>query len=300
MYGVKDIVNLFTDHFRKDEESNTYKLMQLFSNELQLLKAANDRIIAWRDIDNAEGKALDLIGRDLLKPRGTATDAQYRIMLKTKIAQNLADGTINGLINAIAYVLGVEKQQVKVVELWELLNEPASLAIEEIPLQTIYDANITTNQFEEILTSLVAGGVKLMLLASGLSDYLQYSSKPYAFITNPYICGRFRCARVEATTAASELEMSGMPYDFTENPRMTNRFNTERVDGVYVDTAFELGADPYAFDNEIKVTNRFSTDRVDGTESAVDVESSVNVYGYEQRTRTTGKFRTGQRQGGNK
>ncbi|MFD2867468.1 hypothetical protein ACFSY7_02990 [Kurthia populi] len=300
MYSVKQLVSLFTDHFRKDEESNTYKLMQLFSDELQLLEETNNRIIEWRSIDNAEGKVLDLIGQNVVQPRGTATDEVYRIMLKTKIARNLADGTLNGLITAIAYVLGVEKQQVKVVELWELLNEPAAMAIEEIPLQTIYDANITTDQFEEILTSLVAGGVKLMLLASGLSDYLQYSSKPYAFITNPYICGRFRCARVEATTAASELEMSGTPYSFIESPRMTNRFNTERVDGVYVDATFELGADPYAFDNEIKVTNRFSTDRVDGTESAVDVESSVNVYGYEQRTRTTGKFRTGQRQGGNK
>lgn len=296
MYSVKQLVSLFTDHFRKDEESNTYKLMQLFSDELQLLEETNNRIIEWRNIDNAEGKQLDLIGQNVVQPRGTATDEVYRIMLKTKIARNLADGTLNGLITAIAYVLGVEKQRVKVVELWELLNEPAAMAIEEIPLQTIHDANITTDQFEEILTSLVAGGVKLMLLASGLSDYLQYSSNSYAFITNPYICGRFRCARIEATTAAGKLEMSGAPYGFVENSRMTNRFGVERVDGTHVEVAFELDAEPYAFENEIKVTSHFDTGRNNKAGSA----TSANAYSYEQRTHTTGNFCAGQRQGGNK
>lgn len=165
MYDVKSIVRLFTDHFRKDPESNTYKLMQLFSSELELLKETNDRILDWRDIDQAEGAALDLIGRNLNQPRGGANDEKYRILLKTKVARNLANGTINNFIHAVAYTLGVPKSEVKVKEMWED-GFPATLAINLIPLDKIISAGFTSVEFEQLLETLVAAGVQLVRLAS--------------------------------------------------------------------------------------------------------------------------------------
>lgn len=229
MYSVKQLVSLFTDHFRKDEESNTYKLMQLFSDELQLLEETNNRIIEWRNIDKAEGKALDLIGQNVVQPRGTATDEVYRIMLKTKIARNLADGTLNGLITAIAYVLQVDKREIKVTEMWDLLNQPACIAVEAIPLDKINNAGLTANEFEDILRSLVSAGVKLLLMSSGGDEYLKMYGRAYAFEIQYKICGRFRAGKSYGTIASVDTTLANQAYAFEVEFPISGRFRAGEV-----------------------------------------------------------------------
>lgn len=225
MYSVKQLVSLFTDHFRKDEESNTYKLMQLFSDELQLLEETNNRIIEWRNIDKAEGKQLDLIGQNVVQSRGTATDEVYRIVLKTKVAQNLADGTLNGLIRAIAYVLQVDKKEIQVREMWSILNMPAALAIEAIPIDKITAANLTNDEFEKILQSLVAGGIKLMLMASGSKEFLNLSGQTYSFEIPYRITGRFRAGVVDGSKVDNVVHVDAQPsYAFEVVVPITGRF----------------------------------------------------------------------------
>lgn len=224
MYSVKQLVSLFTDHFRKDEESNTYKLMQLFSDELHLLEETNNRIIEWRNIDKAEGKQLDLIGQNVVQPRGTATDEVYRIMLKTKIARNLADGTLNGLITAIAYVLQVDKREIKVTEMWDLLNQPACIAVEAIPLDKINNAGLTANEFEDILRSLVSAGVKLLLMSSGGDEYLKLYGQAYAFEIQYKICGRFRAGKSYGTIASVDTTLANQAYAFEVEFPISGRF----------------------------------------------------------------------------
>lgn len=246
MYGVKDIVNLFTDHFRKDEESNTYKLMQLFSDELQLLKATNDRIIAWRDIDNAEGKALDLIGRDLLKPRGTATDAQYRIMLKTKIAQNLADGTINGLINAMSYALQLPKSEILVTELWEVLDMPAALALEALTPEKVKDANFTQQDFQNLLKMLVAAGVKLQLLRTIKAEPIEVRLKAYDFDVPYPICNVQQTADMLGKMAQIQPTITTKSYVFSADMPICNEFVTAAILSVTSGNQVEVEAETRA------------------------------------------------------
>lgn len=229
MYSVKQLVSLFTDHFRKDEESNTYKLMQLFSDELQLLEETNNRIIEWRNIDKAEGKQLDLIGQNVVQSRGTATDEVYRIMLKTKIARNLADGTLNGLITAIAYVLQVDKKEIKVTEMWDLLNQPACIAVEAIPLDKINNVGLTANEFEDILRSLVSAGVKLLLMSSGGDEYLKLYGQAYAFEIQYKICGRFRAGKSYGTIASVDTTLANQAYAFEVEFPISGRFRAGEV-----------------------------------------------------------------------
>lgn len=259
MYNVKELVSLFTDHFRKDRESNTHKLMQLFSDELQLLENTNNRIIEWRDIDNAEGKTLDLIGQNVVQPRGTASDEIYRIMLKTKVARNLADGTLNGLISAIAYVLQIDKREVQVSEMWDLVGMPAALAVEAIPLEKIINANLTTDEFEIILSSLVAGGVKLMLLASSSKEYMELSGESYAFLIKHRITSRFRAGAVHGAIVGIEAELLLNPYDFMYNFPITSRFKTASVAGGIAETELSAIDDAYGFEVKRRVTGRFRT-----------------------------------------
>lgn len=194
MYDVKSIVKLFTDHFRKDPESNTYKLMQLFSDELELIKVTNDRILEWRDIDQAEGATLDLIGRNVIQPRYGVSDERYRIILKSKVAKNLANGTINNFIRGVAYALDIPPEEVRVVEMWAKEGYPATLALDVIPWDKIKRAGFTTQEFEELLQSLVAAGVTLdrivrlhntttIHIGAASGETLEYVFKP-TYITN--------------------------------------------------------------------------------------------------------------------
>ncbi|AMX00406.1 DUF2612 domain-containing protein [Rummeliibacillus stabekisii] len=163
MYSTKEIISLFTDYFKKNEGSNLYKLVSLFSGELERIKETNNLIVEWRDIDKAQGKALDLIGENINQSRGLATDEVYRVLLKSKIARNLSDGTINTIINVIAIALSTDKRSIKIVEGWtdELNPEPASIKLMEMPLEAINRAGIDPANFVRIIQKTVAGGVKV-------------------------------------------------------------------------------------------------------------------------------------------
>lgn len=299
MYGVKDIVNLFTDRFigGKEEGSNLYSLMSVYSDELMLLKETNDRIMDWRNIDNAEGKALDLIGKDLRKPRGNNADAAYRIILKTKVAQNLANGTINGLINAIAYVLQIDKSEIKISEMWDVLKEPAALALEALPMQKIYDANLSASEFEVILKALVGAGIKLMLITTGRIQILECSGQGYGFKYMHRICGRFGTGRIDATSKPHILHIDGTGYSFAYAVPVTNRFSTAKIGGQQAPTQ-SVEADAQAYDFRFKqlVTALFGTERIaGGSGPIVTTEAASKSYGIEIKQRVTGRFRTGGR-----
>ena len=58
------------------------------------MRAALDRVRAWRSLDDAEGAALDMIGRDLDLPRGGMSDIEYRRRLRLRVATILSSGEI--------------------------------------------------------------------------------------------------------------------------------------------------------------------------------------------------------------
>lgn len=162
MYSVKDIMSLFTDHFRKDKDSNLYKLISLFSDELKLIKDTNALMVEWRDIDKAKGKTLDLVGKNLNQARGVANDEVYRILLKSKIARNLSDGTVDTIINVIATALSAEKEEIKIVEGWEV-DESArpSIKVMQLPLATLVSSGMNQLDFIRIVQKTVASGVRV-------------------------------------------------------------------------------------------------------------------------------------------
>lgn len=163
MYNVKDVVKYFVDRFNKSSDSYLYKLISLFTEELELLDGTNNLMLEWRDIDKAQGPALDLIGENINQKRGVATDEVYRVLLKSKIARNLSDGTINTIINVIATALSTDKKNINIVEGWtdETNPEQASIKLMEMPLEAINKAGLDPANFVRIIQKTVAGGVKV-------------------------------------------------------------------------------------------------------------------------------------------
>lgn len=163
MFDLKSIVSRFSDYFNKQPDSNISKLMRIFSDELQSLHQTVNRVGDWRDIDSAEGSALDDIGTNINQARGVATDEVYRILLKSKIARNLSDGSINTIIRVLSVALSVPQKEIKIQEKWNdpLDPEPAAIKLIELPLKRINEAGLDPLNFVRIVQKTVAAGVKV-------------------------------------------------------------------------------------------------------------------------------------------
>lgn len=164
MFSVKSIMRRFPDYFDKRPESNLSKLISIFSEEMEEVKQTNDVIRAWRSIDKAQGKTLDLMGEDVRQLRGSDTDEQYRIKLKAKIARNLSDGTMDSIINILSIVLSVPKKSIRIIEKW---NDPrgkeyAAIRLVGVPTASLIEAGLDTQDFFTIVQSVVAAGVKVI------------------------------------------------------------------------------------------------------------------------------------------
>lgn len=163
MFDLKSIVSRFSDYFDKQPTSNISKLMRIFSDELVALNSTITKVGDWRDIDNAKGVALDDIGTNINQPRGVATDDIYRILLKSKIARNLSDGSINTIIRVLAIALSCDYSEIKIKEKWDddLDPEEAAIKVIEMPLDRLNDTGLDPINFARIVQRTVAGGVKV-------------------------------------------------------------------------------------------------------------------------------------------
>ncbi|GGA30996.1 DUF2612 domain-containing protein [Psychrobacillus lasiicapitis] len=163
MFSTKLIMSRFADYFAKHPTSNLSKLISIFSDELQVLQKTNETILEWRDIDKAQGKALDLVGENVNQPRGKASDEVYRILLKSKIARNMSDGSINAIIHVISIALSTDPSAIKIVEKWNDFDdpEPAAIKVIELPLKTMNKAGLDPTNFTRIVQCTVAAGIKV-------------------------------------------------------------------------------------------------------------------------------------------
>lgn len=164
MYTADYIIKHFTDAlFEGKQTSGTlYKVMSVLADEFSLIEQTLATIIAYRDIDKARGMTLDLIGQNINQKRGKATDEVYRILLKSKIARNLSDGTVNTIIDVISLALSTKPSDVKILESWEV-NPDAKPSIElmKLPITKLLESGIDQENFVAIIQKTVAGGVQV-------------------------------------------------------------------------------------------------------------------------------------------
>lgn len=91
---VEDQIIRLPDAYAKAPDSVIYRILHLDAVDRDEMRAALDRVRAWRSLDDAEGAALDMIGRDLDLPRGGMSDIEYRRRLRLRVATILSSGEI--------------------------------------------------------------------------------------------------------------------------------------------------------------------------------------------------------------
>lgn len=150
-----------TDNYNKDPKSNISKLFKIITDELMEIQSTFQKINDWRDVDNAEGFGLDRIGFNVRQFRGMAPDEIYRVLIKSRIARNRSDGSINTIIRVLSMALDTDPSELKIVEGYTdpMEPEPAAIKVMELPIKRILDIGMTAEQFAQMAAKTAAAGI---------------------------------------------------------------------------------------------------------------------------------------------
>lgn len=217
------MLSMITDALEKNPNSNIGKIFSVFASQYADVQETLRRTEEWTDIEKAQGKVLDEIGDEINQARGTAIDGKYRLLIRAKRARALSDGTVNKIIEALAFTLNVNAKEIKVQPLWNGV-EPAAIMIESIPLEKLVTAGINTAQFEEVIEEVVAAGVSVYLSATGSTDWLCLSGSAYAFPVNYRVTNRFKTAQMPGANAEVALLLTANSYVTNISYRICGRF----------------------------------------------------------------------------
>lgn len=151
------LIKRTTDNYRHDENSNISKMMKLAAYHVQENEDLLNKIRDWRDIDQAEGVTLDYIGRNIGQDRIGFDDDAFRGLIKSRIIRNNSDGTIPTILRFLSFILGVERNHIRIQEKWKT-GEFVGLYI-EIDMEFVLKLGIAVEDFGYIVNELVVGGV---------------------------------------------------------------------------------------------------------------------------------------------
>jgi len=211
---IQHPVTHLTSNYRKDKNSNNFKLLDLDHQEqLQIYKTLR-LIEAWRDVDNAEGFTLDKIGKNVLELRNGRDNVSFRKAIKLKIRGNLSAGTIDDF-NLICDILFGE-MFISINETWhqESYNfEPAAVSI--IVSHSTNEEAIFFMEAKTFLEDVTAGGVRIY--------YFVTSERP-ATSSDLHIGGAgIRTSRRDVNTHDPAMPVTSELYIAVGNIRFSRR-----------------------------------------------------------------------------
>ena len=171
---IDNYTNALPDAYRKDKDSNNYKLLYL---EYALVNGLRDDIEAVdtvMDIHKATGRTLDLYGDMYNQARGGLTDEQYRVIILQRVARNRAGGDYNSTVEALASVLGVSPSEIRLIE----EDNPRMIAVADLPYSALQEAGITSKQAYQMIESLMPVGIPLAPLSlEGTFEFALYEKE---------------------------------------------------------------------------------------------------------------------------
>lgn len=168
-----------TDAYNKQKGGNVLKMAELTTHFKQVELDAAERIFNWRDIDNAEGKVLDAIGRNYAQVRGGLGDEMYRIIIKAKIMRMRSNGTIDNILDLIAFILQIPYEEIDIKELYNETGEPAAAHV-DIPAAAISKTGLTVRQFGTLIDMSAGAGVRITSMFEGTFAFSSGSVSEYS------------------------------------------------------------------------------------------------------------------------
>lgn len=154
---IVDYIHNLPDVYRKDKDSNNYKLLLLEQRLVEGLYKDIDGVWETSNIYEATGRTLDLYGEMYGQPRGKATDEQYRYLIVQKVAQNMVEGDYNSIVGSLAVAFDVPVTEFQLRE----TDNPAEVEVVDLPYSVLVKAGITGEQAIRIIQAVLPAGVTL-------------------------------------------------------------------------------------------------------------------------------------------
>lgn len=140
-------VERLPDCYRKDPDSNNYKLLQLGQEAAEELRADIQSVLDVLDIQYAGGKTLDLYGSMLGQRRGLLSDEQFRYMLLSKIGRNTVQGDYNSIMRNLMLMFGGRMGDIALEDLEvEEAERPCVVQLTKFPISVLVNAGFSSRQ----------------------------------------------------------------------------------------------------------------------------------------------------------
>lgn len=146
------------DSFAKKPDSNNAKILQIERTEAANINADIQAVFNSLDLENMSGKTLDLLGEMYDQKRGLATDAQYRLMIMSKIMQNISGGDYKSVVRALCTTFNCSPSELL---LKEIEGSPCTVELAVLPIDVINKAGLTISQTVAIVERLLPAGIQL-------------------------------------------------------------------------------------------------------------------------------------------
>ena len=156
-FNRENLANNLPDAFRKTDDSNNSKILALEKGAMDKLREAIKAINDSLDLSKASGKTLDMYGEMVGQERGKATDNQYRVLIKSRIARNLAGGDYNSVIGVLALIFGCDTTEVSLSE----SGEACKARLDSLPFAALNQLVIDVNTALKIVREVMPAGVYL-------------------------------------------------------------------------------------------------------------------------------------------
>ena len=113
-----ELISMLSHHWYKEPDGNLYKMLNIYSNDMEQINDSDQKVIEWRAIQNAEGSTLDLFGKDIKTARPTQDDEPYRFLIYLKTLLARAQGTIPSIFKITSTALGTTQG----IKIWKTKN----------------------------------------------------------------------------------------------------------------------------------------------------------------------------------
>jgi hypothetical protein len=163
------LIKLLSTAFRRDPESNNYKLLKIITEGFDELEQVLEDVKNAHYVNFAQGKSLDYIA-SLFNVRRfpNETDEHFRARIKLAFSKISDMATINDTKEIIAATLQTETSRVKVKDRYDL--EPAHFEV-WVWLQDLNNAGLTLEEFKALLKAIKPAGVGLSAFQQGTFTY---------------------------------------------------------------------------------------------------------------------------------
>lgn len=152
-------VKILPDAYRKDSDSNNYKLFELNRQAIEQLKADIMAVDASLDINQAFGKTLDQYGEMYGQKRGLLNDQQYLYLILAAIAKSIVAGDYESVLSAMILIFGSGNGAVGYQDFDVAETAPGMVKVTKFPLSVLVDAGFSSTQALQIIKTLLPAGV---------------------------------------------------------------------------------------------------------------------------------------------